>query len=76
MAVCSHKGKTRIVAVPLAILDEWKQYNKGILGCQLAEGWMNRFKTRPKKQEDSVTEQLVSEPSNIPKLAEIPPKMT
>lgn len=33
MAVCSHKGKTRIVAVPLAILDEWKQYNKGILGC-------------------------------------------
>jgi hypothetical protein len=33
MAVCSQNGKTHIVAVPLALLDEWKQYNKGILGC-------------------------------------------
>jgi hypothetical protein len=36
MAICSHSGKSRIVAVPLALLDEWKQYNKGILGCELA----------------------------------------
>ena len=61
MAVCSQNGKTRIMTVPLTLLDEWKQYNKGILGCQLAEGWMNRFKTRPKKQDDSqVTEPSVS----------------
>jgi hypothetical protein len=54
MAVCNQNGKTRIVAVPYILLEEWMQSNKGILGCELAEGWMNRFKSRPKKNEQSI----------------------
>jgi hypothetical protein len=54
MAVCNQTGRTRIVPLPLILLDEWKQANKGILGCELAEGWMNRFKARPKRQEDPI----------------------
>ncbi len=50
MAVCNQIGRTRIVPLPLILLDEWKKANKGILGCELAEGWMNRFKARPKRQ--------------------------
>lgn len=41
--ICDKYGKTRAVFLSLALLDEWKAYNKGILGCELAEGWANRF---------------------------------
>lgn len=33
MAVCNQNGKTRLVSIPLQLLDEWKLTNKGILGC-------------------------------------------
>ena len=36
MAVCDLNGKTRIVKVLFSLLDEWKDKNKGILGCELA----------------------------------------
>jgi hypothetical protein len=50
MAICNQHGRTRIVPIPLALLDEWRLHNKGILGCELAEGWMNRFKAKLKKK--------------------------
>ena len=58
MAVCNQNGKTRLVSIPLQLLDEWKLTNKGILGCELAEGWMNRFKARPKKPEEPLVAQV------------------
>jgi hypothetical protein len=36
MAICNQNGKTRLIALSLALLDDWKQTNKGILGCELA----------------------------------------
>ncbi len=37
--------------IPTKLLEDWKKINRGILGCELAEGWMNRFKAKPKNQE-------------------------
>jgi hypothetical protein len=31
------------------MLQEWRSSSQGILGCELAEGWMHRFKGRPKR---------------------------
>jgi hypothetical protein len=39
------------VDIPTKLLEDWKKINRGILGCELAEGWMNRFKAKPKNQE-------------------------
>ena len=64
MAICDSNGHTRIVPVPFSLLDEWKNNNKGILGCELAEGWMNRFKVKPKKKEETAVEEPVSLASN------------
>jgi hypothetical protein len=49
LGVCSQGGGVRLVAVAVGVLDEWKSHNQGILGCELAEGWMHRFKVRPKR---------------------------
>lgn len=51
IGLCDHEGKTRVVNIPAKLLEDWRKTNRGILGCELAEGWMNRFKAKPKKQE-------------------------
>jgi hypothetical protein len=36
LAVCDQSGVSRIVTIPITMLQEWKTQNKGILGCELA----------------------------------------
>jgi hypothetical protein len=59
LAICNQQGMTRLIPVSVTILTEWRSGSQGILGCELAEGWMHRFKGRPKRglpEKESVAE--------------------
>ena len=49
LAVCNQDGATRLAPIPLALLENWRASNQGLLGCELAEGWMHRFKPKSRK---------------------------
>lgn len=49
LAICNQHGQTRLVPVSVTMIKEWSSSKQGILGCELAEGWMHRFKGRPKR---------------------------
>lgn len=49
LAICSQHGLTRLIPVSVAMIQEWSSNKQSILGCELAEGWMHRFKGRPKR---------------------------
>lgn len=44
LGICGEDGKTRIVVVPVAQLKAWQAKRKGLLGCELAEGWIHKWK--------------------------------
>lgn len=49
LGICNTQGITRLVPIPVLSLNQWKIQRKGILGCELAEGWMNKFRPIPKQ---------------------------
>jgi hypothetical protein len=49
LAVCNQDGVTRLAPIPLTLLESWRSNSQGLLGCELAEGWMHRFKPKIKK---------------------------
>lgn len=44
LGVCGDDGRTRIVVMPVAELKAWQAKRKGLLGCELAEGWIHKWK--------------------------------
>lgn len=43
LGICNGSGCTRLVTISAVAIDKWKTAKKGILGCELAEGWLHKF---------------------------------
>lgn len=74
LGVCNHEGKTRIVSIPISELKEWGLKGRGLLGCELAEGWIHRWKPFKRKNdlpeglEKKAEETLSQKPIEIPQI--------
>ena len=48
LGVCGSNGKTRIIKIPVTDLKNWQSKGKGLLGCELGEGWIHKWKPSKK----------------------------
>lgn len=44
LGICGEDGKTKIISLSVTELKDWHAKGKGLLGCELAEGWIHKWK--------------------------------
>lgn len=62
LGICDASGRTRMIKISVQDIKVWQLQGKGLLGCELGEGWIHKWKPILRKTESDTS---AREPSKI-----------